>query len=342
MAARFRDSDLAGQRTRRILDAKSPDWRRAWPAEAIGDKELAKNEADEPTTAFAAAEPRSLMDDADLRTVERGLNATRILDESEKSLVDASREAREKRMRRSRFWKRLGAVAIAAITMLSGIVTWQWREATIQTKRAAARARVSRALYASSEAQRIAADEPTLGLLLSAEAMRSLGPNDPALPDPERALRSALRSPARQVLRSSLFNEERLVISSHKRWLAAAGFGGPARIWDLSPGPDAAAARELQGFEGEHSISCLVVSPNDQWLASGSDWGARLWRIKDGAPEGGAIELAKDSVKAVAFSRDGRWLATAGDKVHAWKLEGSDHHLRVVYAGQPAPRNGFG
>jgi hypothetical protein len=289
------------------------------------------------------------MDDADLRTVERGLNATRILDESEKSLVDASREAREKRMRRSRFWKRLGAVAIAAITMLSGIVTWQWREATIQSKKArdsattaAARARVSRALDASSEARRILGDEPTLGLLLSAEAMRSLGPNDPALPDPERALRSALRSPARQVLRSSLFHEERLAISSHKRWLAAAGFGGPARIWDLSPGPDAATARELHGFEGEHSISCLVVSPNDRWLASGSDWGARLWRIKDSAPEGGAIELAKDSVKAVAFSRDGRWLATAGDKVHAWKLEGSDHHLRVVYAGQPAARNGFG
>lgn len=101
VAQRCRESDTPGQRARRILDAKSADWRE----EGL----------------FQAGRSRPLLDANDLKCVNDGRFGTQSWDGAEIKLVNASKEAARKRRLIVNTLKLAGCILVGAI------VTLAWR-----------------------------------------------------------------------------------------------------------------------------------------------------------------------------------------------------------------------
>jgi WD40 repeat protein len=111
--------------------------------------------------------------------------------------------------------------------------------------------------------------------------------------------------------------------------LASGGDDSSIRLWRVA---DGRCVNTLTG--GTNHVYTVAFSPDGQWLASGGrergalgtlwkqvfglrrdgDHGisVRLWRVVDGALQQGLSEHA-DDVWSVAFSSDGRWLATSSE-----------------------------
>ena len=129
-------------------------------------------------------------------------------------------------------------------------------------------------------------------------------------------------------------------LSEHTQAVVSVAFS-PDGVWLASGGDDStvilhrahpnAPVRILTGSDHVYSVA---FSPDGRWLASGGrERGAlgtlwkqatgnrvrgqngptvRLWRVQDGAPQQ-VLSDHGDDVWSVAFSPDGKWLATSGE-----------------------------
>ncbi len=78
----------------------------------------------------------------------------------------------------------------------------------------------------------------------------------------------------------------------------------------------------------------VAVSPDGQWLATGShvaSRGAQVWRIADGRK---VKELPIDGGTSVSFSPDGRWLAAGYPRLKLWEVGTWKENTRIGDAGR--------
>jgi WD40 repeat protein len=76
-------------------------------------------------------------------------------------------------------------------------------------------------------------------------------------------------------------------------------------------------------LQPQEDVRTCAISPDCRWVATGSHgtiqgWGAKVWDAQSGKP---VKELQVGSFCPVAFSTDGRWLATGGGGCRLWRAE---------------------
>jgi hypothetical protein len=95
--------------------------------------------------------------------------------------------------------------------------------------------------------------------------------------------------------------------SSHEsRWSISAAEGPALKI--TAKGEPTEATTRVIPLEREVN---WAISPDDQWLVAGNDWGFQSWRLDNLAP-GPAWPALRDGdrFRFLGFSGDGRWLVT--------------------------------
>jgi WD40 repeat protein len=123
------------------------------------------------------------------------------------------------------------------------------------------------------------------------------------------------------------------------RWLAAAGSEGNIAIWTnlatFAPQPE----RTFPAHEGR-TID-MAIDPQARWLASaGYDGTIKLWRLDeipvdandpDPMPEH-PLKAPAGGIISIAFSRDGKTLASAGNdgSIWLWDLDHPDREPRLL------------
>ena len=110
-----------------------------------------------------------------------------------------------------------------------------------------------------------------------------------------------------------------VAVSSDGEFIASVSCDRSIRIWDIHTGKPK--LPPLPG--GVQPMSCVAISPDGCLIASSEDYGVRLWDASTGEAVGGRLRGHSSAVRAVCFSPNSRWLASASkdNTVRIWDVE---------------------
>lgn len=118
-------------------------------------------------------------------------------------------------------------------------------------------------------------------------------------------------------------------------YLAAADMQGSVGIWSISDKDESISAtevnlpQEIKGGKPSPDGAILVFSPDENYIATAPDPNTvGVWEVSTGRKVS-RIEHQKD-IKTIAFSPDGRLLATIGEAVALWKTEFGSEVQRIA------------
>ena len=324
--ARFDESDLPGQRARRILESRA----------------VKREDSEEGTP----------LDEADLKIVEEGLDGMRAWTEPEQKLMDASREKQGKRNRNRRMlWEvTTAAVVLVLIATLAAILqsyeATEQRDAAIEAREiveeqrliSVRQAAVAKSRELAARSDRVLGDDPELAVLLGIEAIyqthRSM--TDTMTTEASDAIYRALeRSRWQQTLQSTL------------------GFGFELAIWNsddthlLTAGPDG--TQVLDAHTGElllnleHGdltwVRCAAWNTDETRIISAGVGGVSIvWDITSDRGEPGLTLQQEGDVDFAAWCPDDTCIVTASRNGAAtvWDSE-TGGKLRIFEEMEPEP-----
>ncbi|KAG8792821.1 hypothetical protein FRC12_004764 [Ceratobasidium sp. 428] len=116
-----------------------------------------------------------------------------------------------------------------------------------------------------------------------------------------------------------------VAFSADGRWIVSGSYDETICIWNAETGE--LGLDPLRGHTGE--IASVTFSPDGHRLISGSRNEVRVWEIKTGqsTTESRAPSFVGQSV---AFSPDGRWIASAGRALHVWDAQTTEPAFEPV------------
>jgi WD40 repeat protein len=292
--ARFDESDLPGQRARRILESRAVEW-------------------DDP----AEEEAATPLDRQDLAVVEAGIVGMRVWTPTEQRLIDASRAERARWERRERLLRWIGALALLVIVVTASYAWWQ-RGQAVQDRATAQQAQIkaqNSEMIAQAEAQNAVAAQGT------AEARRQEAQTAQAAAERESAINLANALNAQSLLQSSI-NAEcslNLALTAYDQAVTIADF-------PLYPFEDrvraALHATHVRQTLLAHTtaVEDLDVSPDGSQIASvSSDGVVHLWEAKSGA-EIATLHTAEQTGFSVAWHPEGKQLAVGARMIELWDV----------------------
>ena len=179
-----------------------------------------------------------------------------------------------------------------------------------------------RTLASPGIASTLARFDPTGSRILTAKNSRpdvssSGGDDDPRLWDAESGSLLAVLCGHTSPIRDARFSAD-----GETAWTVEVE--GLVRAWE----PRSATERWTARLPGEGW--CLASSPDGRRIAVGFDHGARVLEARNGAAVFDVSGLSGQSVQALAFSPDGRWLAAQdyGGAIGAWSLDDGARRMR--------------
>jgi WD40 repeat protein/tetratricopeptide (TPR) repeat protein len=227
---------------------------------------------------------------------------------------------------------RLVMALILAVVVGFASVTWLWRRAGAEARRAIIAAAAESRLRALAQAEVATRDldqgialaqhgDIDHGLLLMAQALREAPQGHPEL---TRITRASLAGwadctfPLRAILEHQ-GTVMRALYCDQGRSILTGSRDGTARFWDAVTG------RPLRPpFEHGDQVMWVALSPDGRRVATaGANRTARLWDAETGRPVGTPIFLTEPALWVV-FSPDGRLLATCDNGPVRWRLWDAD------------------
>ena len=298
---RFEESDAPGQRARRILENRAVDWQNGEQGPAL--------------------------DDADLAVAEIGEPGMRSRTDAERSLVEASRTAKASRGRRNRMSMFAGIAAVLFIFIASAFAVWQTQasqDAQERERQAQEREQEANLARATEQALRAEADAAK-GIAVTNEqaARKAEGEAVAAKAEVERLTRG-IRADQLTANGLKVLDENPLLALL----LAVEGLRVQNDITQTVP-----ITRIRYDFgQATYGAETRVIITGETVVASAqTNMHALLGKV-------GGIPLPghADWVRAIAFSPDGHWLATASRDTTArlWDVTTADPSVvPIILAG---------
>jgi eukaryotic-like serine/threonine-protein kinase len=128
-------------------------------------------------------------------------------------------------------------------------------------------------------------------------------------------------------------------ISPDQHWLVVGGVDGIYWLRDLTTKNPNAAAIVLHEDKNKMHLPCLLFNKDGSRLVTATDMRTRLWDLTAKDPAKSSISLpgTLDSIMCLAFSQDGRWVATGGTRSSSSQEAGGNQillwDLRAAHSG---------
>ena len=253
-------------------------------------------------------------------------------------LERARRHELEQARSASRLKTIIGTIGTLVVVVIVAFVIYAViMRANIDKVRTATVLHEARSLSAAS--QSFIEDQPTLSILLSIEALKSLegfkekgnkkAINAAFVPAAEETLRKAVTKIAGTALVGHEGAVNDIALSPDGQIIATASADDTVRLWPLD-NPEAE-PRILRGHRGR--VHRVAFNPDGQVLATASaDHMVRLWPLDNPKAEPRILRGHTDSVLGVAFHPKDQVLATASadDTVRLWALDNPKAEPRIL------------